>query len=167
MLFKKIILIAAVTFSLSGCGFQPMLKADTQGKQPFTLSVKGEGYPAYVFRREIEKQLALIPQLSDDTYRVDIQLTGTEEAATYAQNATITRMNVNLSAAYTISTKEGNRVSQSRSIITSYPVIPRDEFISKSADVTIKTRAMITLAQEVALEIVRDIRQDLEKQPKL
>lgn len=167
MLFKKIIFIASVTFYLTGCGFQPMLKSDTQAKQPFTLKINGEGYPAYVFRREIEKQLALIPRLSNNTYQVDIKLSGTEEAAAYAQTSAITRMNTTLSAAYTISTKNGNQVSLSNSIVTSYPVIARDEFISRSADVTIKTRAMMSLAQEVALEIVRDIKQDLEKQPKL
>lgn len=152
---------------LSGCGFQPMLKSNSQVKQPFTLSVKGDGHSAYVFRREMEKQLALIPHLSDDTYKVDIDLVGIEEAASYAQNATITRVNLALSANYRISTKNRNQVAQSSTITTSYPVIPRDEFISRSANETIKTRAMTTLAQEVALEIVRDIKQDLEKQPKL
>ncbi len=167
MLFKKIIFAFSIALSLSGCGFQPMLKSETQAKQPFTLSVKGDGYPAYVFRREMEKQLALIPYLSDNTYRVDVNLTGTEEAAAYAQNATVTRVNLTLSARYRISTKNGKMVPQSSSITTSYPVVARDEYISRSADITTKTRAMIALAQEVALEIIRDIKQDLEKQPKL
>lgn len=167
MLFKKIILVTSIALGLCGCGFQPMLKSKTQEKQPFTLKVTGDGYATYVFRREMEKQLALVPRLSDDTYKVEVNLVGTEEAASYAQNATITRVNLDISARYRIFTANKEPVVQSSTITTSYPVIPRDEFISRSAHMTIKTRTMATLAQEVALEIARDIKQDLEKQPKL
>ena len=167
--FKKAILISSLTLSLIGCGFQPMLKSEGQEKQSFILKVKGEGYPAYIFRREIEKQLALIPRLSLHTYQIDIQLAGTEEAATYAQTAAVTRMRTTLSATYTISCKNGaplsfseSIISPSHSIVTSYPVIAHDEFISRNADITVKTRAMISLAQEVSLGILGNLKKELK-----
>lgn len=167
MLYKKISFLAVVVAILSGCGFQPMLKNDAVGKQPFTLIVKGEGYAAYIFRREMEKQLAMIPRLSDENYRLDINVTGTLGAATVAQDATISRVNLLQTAVYKISCKNGNSIEQSSAIISSYPVVPRDEFVSKNAGIDATSRIMISLAQDVALEIVRHIKQDIEKKPKI
>ncbi|WP_156962051.1 LPS assembly lipoprotein LptE [Candidatus Paracaedibacter symbiosus] len=166
-MFKKFIIILACSAILSGCGFQPMLKGDAAGKQLFVLSVKGEGYPVYIFRREMEKQLSLVPRLKENAYRVDISLVGAEAAATVAQDATISRVSLNYIANYKISTPDGHSVEQNTTSTTSYPVIPTDEFISKNADTAARTRLMIDLAKDVALEIVRAIKQDVEHQPKL
>lgn len=167
LLYKKISLISAFLTLLSGCGFQPMLQTDASGKQPFTLAIKGDGYPTYIFRREMEKQLALIPRLNDKDYRIDVTVTGSQVAGAIAQDATISRVNLSYSATYKISQKEGNSTQQTSRVTSSYPVVPRDEFVSRNADMDATSRIMISLAQEVALEIIRDIKQDVEKKPKI
>ena len=161
MLSKKNLLVVAFVATLSGCGFQPMLKSDSADKQSFVLSVKGNGYATYTFRREMEKQLALIPRLSNETYRIDVGLTGSQAAAAVNPDATIGRLNSTYNAQYRISTKGGKSFVRTNSVTSSYPVVPRDEFVTKNADVAATVRLMLSLAQEVALEIVGTIRKDL------
>lgn len=143
---------------LSGCGFQPMLATSSSQKQSFILAVKGDGYPAYIFRREMEKQLALVPKLNEEVYRVDISVSGSKAAASNAVDATVSRFQSTYTAAYTVNSSTGKKSKKTSSVKTSYPVIPRDEFISQNADTAASTRAAISLAQDVAREIIRDIK---------
>lgn len=160
MLFRKIIIMFALSATLIGCGFQPMLKSETEGKQSFVLNVKGEGYPAYIFRREMEKQLSLVPQLRKQTYRIDVSLSGADTPSAIAQDATVTRVKLTYVARYRLSTNDSKPVTQSTAATTSYSVIPRNIFTSRNADTAAKSRLMVELAQDVALEIVRNIKQD-------
>lgn len=166
MLFKKNLFVVSFVVALSGCGFQPMLKSDLTGKQSFILSVKGNGYATYTFRREMEKQLALIPRLNDETYRVNINLEGTQAAAAVNPDATIGLLSSTYNADYRISTKNGKSLLKRNTITSSYPVAPRDEFVTKNADIAVTLRLMLALAREVALEVVSEIKQDQEKKTK-
>jgi len=167
LLFKKNFFAVALVVTLSGCGFQPMLKSDLTGKQSFVLTVKGNGYATYTFRREMEKQLALIPCLSNETYRIDVSLAGAQAAAAVNPDATIGRLSSTYNASYRISTKNGKSIAKLNTITSSYPVVPRDEFVTKNADLAATVRLMLSLAREVALEIVSEIKHDHEKNQNL
>lgn len=166
MLFKNFFFAVVFVATLSGCGFQPMLKSDLAGKQSFILSVKGNGYSTYTFRREMEKQLALIPRLSDETYQINISLAGEQAAAAVNPDATVGRLSSTYNAHYRISTKSGKSIAKLNTVTSSYPVVPRDEFVTKNADTAATLRLMLSLAREVALEVVSEIKQDQEKKTK-
>jgi LPS-assembly lipoprotein len=126
-----------------------------KGSQSFDLHVKGSGFPAYKFRRELEKQLAIVPRISDIPYRIDISVVETLTAAAYARDASATRAQAQLTAHYTV--KQGNRTIATDQVYvtSSYPIIASDEFISKTAEKSAIVRTSINLAEDVAREIIR------------
>jgi len=156
-LLPKLISIAVLGLSLSACGFHPMYSSNygPEVGQPFDLHIKGSGYSTYKFRRELEKQLALAPYMQSTPYRLDIVVAESLSGTTFAQDATITRAKANLSATYTL--KTGNRIiaTDQLAVTSSYPITATDEFFTKSAQKSASTRTAISLAEEVAREIVR------------
>ena len=56
-----------------------------QNKPPqrYILKINGSGYAAYKFRRELEKQLALMPKVNDNAYVITVTLTESYISTTY------------------------------------------------------------------------------------
>lgn len=156
-----------------GCGFHPMYTStvDQKGVQNFEIHIKGEGFPAYKFRRELEKQLAIVPKISNESYRLDITVTESLSAATYARDASVARAQVTLAANYALKQNSRSIASDTVYAISSYPIISADEFISRTAEKAAVVRTSISLAEDVAREIIRRLQRteaplkDVKKQP--
>lgn len=156
-------------FLLSGCGFQPLYSGSPCHKQNFELHVTGSGYPTYKFRREIEKQLDFIPQFDNETYILNISVTEVQTAASYQQDASITRKLSNLIANCLILKKQKNPnpglpnnqpiSTLTVNVETSYPLTPTDEFVSRNADKAASTRTAITLAEDLSRDILRVLKE--------
>jgi hypothetical protein len=157
-LLRTSIMLLAPVFSLASCGFTPMYCGDHSQTQAICLTVKGNGYTAYKFRRELEKQLAIMPRFDTHGYRLDIHLIESKSAASYAQDATITRGQVRVSAHYTLKQDGQGFTQYANDITTSYPVIATDEFITRNADRAAATRVAIALAEDVARDVNRLLR---------
>jgi hypothetical protein len=140
---------------LTGCGFSPLHCGDKSQSQAICITVKGNGYTTYKFRRELEKQLALIPRLNKHGYRLTVDLTETKTAAIYAQDATITRSQLTVTARYDLKQDGQNFTQYSNEVTTSYPVTAQDEFITRNADQAADVRVAICLAEDVARDIGR------------
>ncbi len=158
-MLPRIFLLSCLGISVMGCGFHPMYTSSSFNEkkelQAFDLHVKGEGFPAYKFRRELEKQLAIIPKFSNEPYRLDITVTEALSAATYARDASAVRAQVHLSAAYMLKQKDRLIANDTVYVISSYPIISSDEFISRTAEKSAVVRTSINLAEDVAREIIR------------
>ncbi|WP_010299912.1 hypothetical protein [Candidatus Odyssella thessalonicensis] len=150
-------LLSLAVFTVS-CNFAPMYCGDKSQSQAICINVKGNGYTAYKFRRELEKQLAIIPRINEREYQLNVVLTETKSAASYEQDATITRSQTTLAAQYTLKEKGKNFGAYTSEITTSYPAIAADEFITRNADQAADTRTAISLAEDVARNVTRLIR---------
>ncbi len=157
-LMSQSIVLLSLTFFLSSCGFTPMYCGDTSQTQPICITVKGDGYTAYKFRRELEKQLAIIPRFNNHNYRLNLTLTETKSAASYAQDATITRSQTTVSVTYELKQDGKNYGTYTNELTTSYPVVSADEFITCNADKAAETRVAILLAEDVARDVNRLLR---------
>lgn len=157
MLYKFCIGLGA-TLLLSGCGFQPLLSGDSRQQQSFELHVKGADYSAYKFRREMEKNLAYTPKFDDESYKLNVVLTETRTAAAYRHDANITRWISTLSAAYIISKGKQIIGQSTASSVTSYPMTPAQEFVTRTAEVAASNRTAINLAEDVSRDILRLIK---------
>lgn len=155
---KISIVLLTLVFSLASCGFSPMYCGDHSQTQAICLTVKGNGYTAYKFRRELEKQLAIMPRFNTHEYKLNIHLIESKSAASYAQDATITRSQVRISAHYALKQDGQDFAQYTNDITTSYPVIATDEFITRNADRAAATRVAIVLAEDVARDINRLLR---------
>lgn len=156
--FPRHLLMLSLIFSLAGCGFSPMYSGDRTQAQAICLTVKGDGYLAYKFRRELEKQLALMPHFNNHEYKLNINLAENKLAASYAEDATITRSQIMVTASYELK-QNGQKYGQyTNQITTSYPVIVSDEFVTRNADNAASTRVAIALAEQVASDINRLLR---------
>lgn len=152
------IALSSVVLGLAGCGFSPMYCGDRSQSQPICISVKGDGYLTYKFRRELEKRLAITPRLNDHNYRLTVDLTEIKTAASYAQDATISRSQITVSARYELRQDGKTYGNFADQITTSYPVVAADEFITRNADTSAISRVAIMLAEDVARDINRLIR---------
>lgn len=153
-------ILPILLLGLTSCGFSPMYCGDKTQSQTICLTVKGDGFFAYKFRRELEKQLAIVPRLSSKEYTLSVTLTESKSAATYAEDATITRSQITVNADYRL--RHGNDAAGQfkNEITTSYPVVASDEFITRNADQAAISRAAIALAEDVARDVNRLIRTD-------
>jgi LPS-assembly lipoprotein len=163
MRYKEILLLQPIallslTLLLSSCGFTPMYCGDKSQTQAICITVKGEGYTAYKFRRELEKQLAIMPRFNNHDYKLNISLTETKSAASYAQDATITRSQIVVTATYELKQDGKHYGRYTNEITTSYPVVATDEFITCNADKAAENRSAISLAEEVARDVNRLLR---------
>lgn len=156
-MLRRFILLSFLGTALIGCGFHPMYTSvvDTKEVQNFDIHIKGEGFPAYKFRRELEKQLAIMPRISNDTYRLDITVTEALSAATYAKDASVARAKATLTANYVLKQKDRQIAADKVYVVSSYPIISADEFISRTAEKAAVVRTSISLAEDVAREIIR------------
>lgn len=157
MLFKNWIFLIFLT-ALSGCGFEPLYSGDCANRQPLVLHFKGEGAAAYKFRRELEKQLSIVPKFDEKTYQIDLTLAEAKSASTYAQDATITRTQITMTAIYTIRMNDQTIARGSNDLTTSFPVISSDAFATQNADIAAANRVAISLAEEVSRDILRLIK---------
>ncbi len=155
---QRMLILPILAFGLSSCGFSPMYCGDKSQTQAICLTVKGDGFFAYKFRRELEKQLAIIPRLNNQEYKLSITLSETKTAATYAEDASITRSQISVYATYQLRHKDRAVGEFKNEITTSYPVVAADEFITRNADQAAITRAAIALAEDVARDVNRLLR---------
>ena len=158
--FHRMGVLMILMFSLTSCGFSPMYCGDKSQTQAICLTVKGDGFFAYKFKRELEKQFAIMPRLSPQEYKLFVTLTELKSAATYAEDATITRSQITVSAAYQLRHADQAVGEFKNEISTSYPVVASDEFITKNADQAAITRSAIALADDVARDVNRLLRTD-------
>ena len=155
---QRMLILPILALGLSSCGFSPMYCGDKSQTQAICLTVKGDGFFAYKFRRELEKQLAIIPRLNNNEYKLSLTLTETKTAATYAEDASITRSQISVYATYQLRQKDRAVGEFKNEITTSYPVVATDEFITRNADQAAITRAAIALAEDVARDVNRLLR---------
>ncbi len=155
---QRMLILPILALGLSSCGFSPMYCGDKTQTQAICLTVKGDGFFAYKFRRELEKQLAIIPRLNNNEYKLSLTLTETKTAATYAEDASITRSQISVYATYQLRQKDRAVGEFKNEITTSYPVVATDEFITRNADQAAITRAAIALAEDVARDVNRLLR---------
>lgn len=157
MLFKKLA-IALTIIGVQGCGFQPMYSGDCLHRQPITLHFKGEGASAYKFRRELEKHLAIIPKFDSHDYVVNVTLNAVKEGETYASDSSIIRTTDILNANYTVK-RDGIPLNENTSDIkASYPILNKENYITITAENATDYRIAVTLAEDVARDIVRLMR---------
>lgn len=160
MLYKNItslfIIVCSGGFLLSGCGFTPLMQSSLAGneKQKFDLHVQGTGYTAYKFRRELEKNLAPLPQMTRKPVRIDISVTEGIGSTLIAIDSTTTRMQTTLSATYTLRIGNESVGSESTNSVTSYPITAVDEFITKTSQAAATNRTAKDLSQDLAREIM-------------
>ncbi len=155
---KRILIFPILMLGMTSCGFSPMYCGDRSQTQAVCLTVKGDGFFAYKFRRELEKQLAIIPRLNDQEYKLSLILTESKAAATYAEDATVTRSQITVHANYQIRYNDRAVGEFKNEVTTSYPVVASDEFITRNADQAAITRAAIALAEDVARDVNRLLR---------
>lgn len=145
-----------------------MFSGDTCQRQAFELHIKGEGYSTYKFRRELEKQLAIVPKFDDEIYQLNIHVKETRSVAAQRHDASITRKLSTLSAncliAKVVPPVTGNKpqyipiTTSSVNVTSSYPLTPSDEFVSRNAETAASTRTAISLAQDSTRDILRAIK---------
>ncbi|MBX3457815.1 MAG: hypothetical protein KF820_05585 [Candidatus Paracaedibacteraceae bacterium] len=157
---QRILILPILAYGLSSCGFSPMYCGDRSQTQAICLTVKGDGFFAYKFRRELEKQLAILPRLNNQEYKLAITLSETKAAATYAEDASITRSQITVHASYQLRHMDRAIGEFKNEVTTSYPVVATDEFITRNADQAAITRAAIALAEDVARDVNRLLRTD-------
>lgn len=154
---------------LTGCGFQPLYSGDPCHHQAFDLHIKGNGYSTYKFRREMEKQLAIIPKFDNEDYQLKMTVSEVRTVAAQQHDASVTRKLSTLNAVCVISKKVilpgTNRphytpiTTSSVSVTSSYPITPRDEYVSRVAETAASTRTAITLAQDSVRDILKLIKE--------
>lgn len=143
---------------LSGCGFEPLYNGTAEGQQVFDVHVKGDGYSTYKFRRELEKNLAYTPKFDNEKYRLDVTITETKTAVTYRTDASVTRNQETLSAVCLISRKGQTLATSSGTIVTSYPLTPAAEYVTRVAEDAASNRSAVALAEDISRDILRQIK---------
>lgn len=154
---------------LTGCGFQPLYSGDPCQRQAFELHIKGNGYSTYKFRREMEKQLAIIPKFDNEEYQLKITVTEVRTVAAQQHDASVTRKLSTLTTVCDISRKitlpDTNKpqytpiTTSTVSVTSSYPITPRDDYVSRVAETAASTRTAITLAQDSVRDILKLIKE--------
>ena len=175
---KNAFLATLLGVMLSGCGFQPLLTGQQcaangipnnvpdSAPQAFTLKITGTGYSAYKFRREMEKQLALTPKINDRPYVIKVSLSEGYVPVAYGTDATVSRNQIQATAAYEIS--EGAKLLAKGSLTSysSYILNYTAEFSTRSAQSAASERTLINLSEELAREIMLKIRSAPETEEK-
>ncbi len=166
MLLKKLIAVSFLSFPLAGCGFQPLMTGQHETPQKFTLKISGSGYSAYKFRRELEKQLALTPQVNDKAYVLTISVSEGYVPIAYGTDATISRSQIQARATYTLYDCSQMIAKGAVTSYSSYTLNSTQEFSTRSAQAAASERTLINLAEELSREIMLKIRIAPEKEEK-
>jgi hypothetical protein len=156
--FRNLGVLSLVALFLIGCGFQPLMTGENESPQRYILKINGSGYSAYKFRRELEKQLALTPKVNDKAYTITVALTESYIATTYGTDATVSRSQVQSTAAYTITDCNKPIAQGTLSADSSYQLNYEQEFATRSAQTAAVERTLIILAEDLAREIALRIR---------
>jgi LPS-assembly lipoprotein len=127
--------------------------------QRYILKINGSGYAAYKFRRELEKQLALTPKVNDKAYVITVSLTESYIATTYGTDATVSRSQVQSTAAYTIMDCNKPVAQGTLAADSSYQLNYREEFATRSAQAAAVERTLMILAEDLAREVTLKIRE--------
>lgn len=162
----KYLTLILFTTLLTGCGFQPLMTGQSSTPQKFNLKIRGAGYSAYKFRRDLEKQLALTPKINEKAYVVDVSLSEGFVPIAYGTDATISRSQVQATASYTI--YEGTRfiAKGNARAYSSYILNYTEEFSTRSSQAAASERTLLSLAEELSREIMFKIRSTPEKDDK-
>ena len=155
---RTIFATGLLSLCLSGCGFQPLYSGSSEEQQTFDIHVKGDGYSTYKFRRELEKNLAYTPKFDDEKYRLDVTVSESKSAVTYRTDASVTRNQETLSATCLISKKGQTIATSTGTIVTSYPLTPAAEYVTRVAEDAAANRSSITLAEDISRDILRQIK---------
>ena len=147
-----------ISLFLSGCGFQPLYCGSPDERQDFEIHVKGDGYSTYKFRREFEKNLAYTPKFDTEKYRLDVTVTESKSAVTYRTDASVTRNQETLAANCLISKKGQTIATSSGSVVTSYPLTPAEEYVTRVAEDAASNRSAIALAEDISRDVLRQIK---------
>lgn len=166
MFLKKLTVMSFLSFLLAGCGFQPLMTGQHETPQKFTLKIRGSGYCAYKFRRELEKQLALTPQVNDKAYVLTISVSEGYVPIAYGTDATVSRSQIQATATYTL--YDGSQMIAKGNVTSysSYTLNLTQEFSTRSAQAAASERTLISLAEELSREIMLKIRVAPEKEEK-
>ena len=157
-LFRNLSILSLVTVCLIGCGFQPLMTGQNESPQRYILKINGSGYTAYKFRRELEKQLTLTPKINDTAYVITVTLTESYIATTYGTDATVSRSQVQSTAAYTIMDCNKPIAQGTLTADSSYQLNYSEEFATRSAQRAAVERTLIILAEDLAREVALKIR---------
>lgn len=166
MALQKLIVLAFLSMTLVGCGFHPLMTGQHETPQKFHLKINGSGYSAYKFRRELEKQLALTPQINDKAYTVSITLTEGYVPIAYGTDATISRSQLQASTSYSIMDGHQLIATGKATAYSTYMLNYTEEFSTRSAQFAASERTLISLAEELSREIMLKIRSAPEKMEK-
>jgi LPS-assembly lipoprotein len=148
---------------LSGCGFHPLYSGNPAEQQGFDLHIKGEGYSTYKLRRELEKNLAYVPKFDEATYRLDVTVTETRQAVVFARDASVTRNQETLLANYSVSQGGKTLLTSTASVVTSYPLTPSAEYVTRVAEGAASRRSAIALAEEISRDVLRQLKGRCQK----
>ncbi|MDF3034632.1 MAG: hypothetical protein K0R76_1586 [Alphaproteobacteria bacterium] len=166
MVLKKWAVVSCLSFLLGGCGFQPLMTGQPETPQRFTLKISGTGYSVYKFRRELEKQLALTPQVNDKAYVLTVSLSEGYVPLAYGTDATVSRSQVQATAKYAIQDGTQPLATGNVTAYSSYILNYTEEFSTRSAQAAASERTLISLAEELAREVMLKIRVAPEKEEK-
>ncbi|MBM3469156.1 MAG: hypothetical protein FJX71_07010 [Alphaproteobacteria bacterium] len=160
---KNFIVFLILCFSITGCGFQPLMTGQHATPQHFNIKISGSGYSAYKFRRELEKQLALTPKVNDKTYVLAVSVSEGYVPIAYGTDATVSRNQVQATALYTI--HDGNRVVGKGTVTaySSYILNYTEEFSTRSAQSAASERTLLSLSEELGREVIMRIRTSPDK----
>lgn len=152
------IFISALSILLTGCGLEPLYCGSPYEQQQFDIHIKGSGYSTYKFRRELEKSLAYTPKFDDNTYRLDINVSESQSGMVYRSDANITRNQEQLTARCTILLNKKQIGVITDTVVTSYPLTPSQEYVTKVAQDSASNRSSVALAESMARDILREIK---------
>jgi len=171
MLLKRLVIGTFLSLLLEGCGFQPLLSQQKPQTTPqrFNIRIQGSGYSTYKFRRELEKQLVLTPQVNNKPYTLAITFTEGYVPIAYGTDATVARSQIQATAQYTIHDGNSQLATGTATAYSTYIFNYTEEFSTRSAQFAASERTLISLAEELAREVTLKIRSAPEKieQPKL
>jgi hypothetical protein len=163
---RKIIARAFLSLSVTGCGFQPLMTGQSRTPQRFALKIEGAGYFAYKFRRELEKQLALTPKINDQAYALTVVIQEGCVPLTYGVDATVSRNQVQATATYALTDGTQKLATGLVKAYSTYTLNYAEEFSTRSAQFAANEHALISLAEELAREIMLKMRSAPEKEEK-
>lgn len=163
MFFKRSLITTVLSFFLSGCGFQPLMTGEHHTPQRFDLKISGLGYSTYKFRRELEKQFALTPRLNDKTYSLAVSLSEGYVPIAYGTDATTSRNQVQARGSYTLTDGTQEIAKGNVTAYSTYILNYTEEFSTRSAQSAASERTLLSLAEELAREVMLKIRSAPEK----
>ena len=149
---------------LTGCGFQPLYQQPSAESAsttlPFILEVRGnndEAYGTYKFKQELKILLADVS--SSNLRKITVSLNENFGDIGYGADASVLRSQGQMTATVCLYNVNHQVIYKNRlEVVSSYSTDNAEEFSNLSAKTATRERLIVCLAQDVARDIYRVLR---------